>query len=528
MAIDESPVKEGLLLLGTDDGLIQVSEDAGGHWRKIDSFPGIAEFAYVSRVLASRFDPKTIYATFDRHKMGDFKPYVLRSTDMGHGWTSIAGDLPASGSVYCLVQDTKDADLLFAGTEFGLFATQNGGKHWFKLSSGLPIQCIRDVTIQRREDDLVVATFGRGFYVLDDLSPLRLMDSDAKLNAEATLLPVHKSLLFVPGSPLGGDGKAEQGERFYVAQNPPVGATFTYYLKDGYKSKREQRRAREKDERKGGGDTFYPSWDDVRAEEREEPPTMLLTVTDGKGDVVRRITGPATAGFHRVTWDFRWPDPAPASLTPRPRGDFDDAGGGPLARPGAYQVQLAKRINGVATNLGAPQPLVCEPATNSTLPAADRQALEAFQEKVAHLERAVSGTQRVLGDAQQSAQLLKKALDDTPSPAAASLRIDAGKLVDRLRDISIQLNGDAEIRGHEEPTPPSLSDRIDRVVGGSWTSTSAPTSSHQHAYDIVSGSLTRLITDLKATLESLRALGDKAEAAGAPWTPGRVPEWKGE
>src|SRR5439155_12849468 len=168
---------------------------------------------------------------------------------------------------------------------------------------------------------------------------------------------------------------------------------------------------------------------------------------------------------------------------------------------------------------------VCEPLRNTVLPAADRAALAEFQAKVAKLERVLSGTQRVLADAQQTAQLLKKALDEAPSATAVGLRGEAAQAVDKLRTISLTLNGDAEIRGHEEPTPPSLSDRIDRVVGGSWTSTSAPTSSHQHAYDIVSANLTRLITDLKATLESLHALGDKAEAAGAPWTPGRVHEW---
>jgi hypothetical protein len=191
-------------------------------------------------------------------------------------------------------------------------------------------------------------------------------------------------------------------------------------------------------------------------------------------------------------------------------------------------VQLAKRINGVVSNLGAPQEFACEALNDATLPAQDRAALAAFQEKAAHLQRAVLGTQRELADAQASAQLLKKALDDTPSAAAAALRVDATQLLDRLRGISIRLNGDEEIAAHSEPTSPSLSDRIGRVVEGSWVSTSAPTTSHQRGYEIVSTALTGVITDLKAALESLRALGDQAEAAGAPWTPGRVPEWKPE
>src|SRR5205814_339941 len=142
--------------------------------------------------------------------------------------------------------------------------------------------------------------------------------------------------------------------------------------------------------------------------------------------------------------------------------------------------------------------------------------------------RVLVGTQRVLTDAQQSAQLLRKALDDAPSPAAVALRGEAAQAIDRLRDISTTLNGDVEIRRHEEPTAPSLSDRIDRVVGGSWTSTSKPTATHQRAYEIASTSLTRVIADLRGTLDALRALGDRAEAAGASWTPGRVPDWKPE
>ncbi len=528
VAVDESPLREGLLLVGTDDGLVQVSEDAGAHWRRIASFPGVGEYAYVSRVVASRFDARTIYATFDRHKIGDFKPYVLKSKDLGRSWTSISGDLPANCTVYGFVQDTKDPNLLFAGTEFGLYCTQDGGKRWMKLSSGLPIQCIRDVTIQAREDDLVVATFGRGFYILDDLSPLRLVNTEAKLAQEAVMLPVRKSLLYVQASPMGGKGKAEQGESFYVAENPPYGVTLTYYLKDDYKSRREQRRALEKTVIKGGGDTFYPPWDSVRAEEREEAPTVLLTVTDAQGQVVRRLTGPPKAGFQRVAWDFRWADHAPATLTPRTRNDWESDGGGPLAAPGTYRVQLAKRLNGVVTNLGEPQAFVIEPLQNTSLPTADRTALLAFQRKAARLQRAIMGTQRVLQEAQERAQLLRRALDDTPAADAVAMRLEAGALIDRLRGVDIGLNGDSEIARHNEATPPSLSDRISRLVDGSWTSTSAPTGSQQRAYDIVSTSLGAELAELRGTLDALDALGKRAEARGAPWTPGRVPDWKPE
>ena len=528
VALDESPLREGLLLVGTDDGLVQVSEDAGANWRRIDTFPGIGEYAYVSRVVASRFDARTIYATFDRHKMGDLKPYVLKSTDLGRSWTNITGDLPVNGSVYAFVQDSKLPGLLFVGTEFGLWFTPNDGKTWIQLKGGLPVQCIRDVTIQRRDDDLVVGSFSRGFYILDDLSPLRHMSSEAQLATEAALLPVKRVLQFVPASKLGGAGKAEQGERYFVGENPPVGATFTYWMRDGFKSMRDQRRAKEKDIQKAGGDTFYPAWDSVRAEEREEAPTLLLTVSDAQGHVVRRLTAPAGKGFHRVAWDCRRPDPSPATLEPRTRGDFEDAASGPLVAPGSYRVQLSKRVRGEVAAIGEPQAFVVEPLMNTTLTAPDRAALAAFQDRAAALARSLAGTQRVLADAQQKALLLQKALDDAPAAGALDLRAQASAAIDQLRGISLRLNGDSELRRHEEATPPSIADRVDRMVGGSFVSTSVPTATQQRAFEIGSTSLSRVIAELRGVLDGLRQLSDQAEAAGAPWTPGRIPEWKAE
>lgn len=526
VAVDESPKQEGLLAVGTDDGLIQVSEDGGKAWRRIDAVPGVGEYAYVSRVVFSRHAARTLYATFDRHKMGDFKPYVMKSTDLGRSWTSITGDLPAGGSVYCFVEDTRDPDLLFAGTEFGLFFTQDGGHKWIALKGGLPIQCIRDVTIQRRDDDLVVATFGRGFYILDDLSPLRRM-KESSLNAEATLLPPRKARMFVPAAPLGGSGKAFMGDRFFVAENPPVGATFTYYLADGYKSRKERRHEAEAEAAKKGGDTFYPSWDSLRAEAREEDPSIVITVSDAQGHVVRRLKGPVGAGFHRVTWDFRGPDPAPASLEAKEVGEFDDpnTSGGPLALPGTYTVAIAKRIEGVVTPLGAPQAFVCEPLLAPALPETDRAATVAFQQKVAELSRAMQGAAGVLGDARNRAKLLQVALDATPS-APPALADDARRLQVRFGDLATGMFGDRVVRGANEPTPPSFNDRLNRIVGDSWGYTGAPTRTDQRAYEIASGEFQAWLTQLKSAVGELTALEQKAEAAGAPWTPGRMPEPK--
>src|SRR5262249_34176026 len=173
VALAESPKKEGLLYAGTDDGLIQVTENGGDAWRKLDQFPGVPERTYVSRLLASQHDANTVYAAFDNHKMSDYTPYLLKSTDAGKTWTSVAGDLPSRGQVLAIAEDPVNPNLLFAGTEFALYFTLDGGKKWVRLKGGLPTISVKDLAIQKQENDLAVGTFGRGIYILDDYTPLR-------------------------------------------------------------------------------------------------------------------------------------------------------------------------------------------------------------------------------------------------------------------------------------------------------------------------------------------------------------------
>ena len=525
VALDESPLAEGLLAVGTDDGLIQVSEDGGGSWRRIDSAPLVGEWAYVSRVVMSQHSRSRLYASFDRHKMGDYKPHIHRSEDLGRTWKPITTGLPANGSVYALVEDHVDPELLFACTEFGVFCTKDGGRNWFALKGGLPVQCVRDLAIQKRENDLVVGSFSRGIYVLDDYSPLRAT-SLATLGEKATLFPVKKAPMFLEASPLGGRGRAEQGEMHFFAENPPAGAVFTYHLKDDRKGQREARRSKEKEQQKAGEGNPYPSWDALRSEDREEAPAILLTVSDEQGNVVRRLTGPVDAGFHRVAWDFRWPSSEPAVPGGRSRGDFDSDHNGPLALPGRYRVQLSERIDGVVTALSAPQTFECVPLVNATLAAADRPALAAFQTQVAALQRSALGAARALGEATTRAQHLKVALEDTPR-APDGMRQEALALERRAADVSLRLNGDRLLRRLNEATPPSLLERVNQIVEGSWSSTSAPTATHRRNAEIASGDLSRELETLRNLLRDIADLERRAEAAGAPWTPGRVPEWKG-
>ena len=526
VSLDESPRRDGLLYVGTDDGLIQVTEDGGGAWRKIERFPRVPELTYVSDLVASRHQDGTVYAAFDNHKNGDFKPYVLRSDDRGRSWTSIAGNLPDRGTVYALAEDHEDPNLLFAGTEFGVFFTVDGGRRWTQLKGGIPTIAIRDIAIQRRENDLVLASFGRGFYILNDYAPLRRLKT-ADLERAATLFATPPAAMYIPATPLGLKDKSFQGEAFYTAANPPFGAIFTYYLRDEIKTRKKLRQAKESAIAKKGGDVFYPSWDSLRAEDREEEPAVILTVTDEEGHVVRRITGPVTAGFHRVAWDFRYPASNPVNL--RPPGDdnpFADPPAGPLAAPGAYQVQLATRVDGVLKPAGAPIGFRCAPLGEATLPVADRAATLDFEKKTARLQRAALGAVEAGREAQTRLNHIKKALDDTPG-ADPALMDSARAMERRLSDLMTSLSGDATVRRRNEPAPPSIVEDVATAVSGQWYQTHGPTATHRACYENAALRFQGVLASMRTLIETdLGRLERQADAAGAPWTPGRVPEWR--
>ncbi len=365
-----------MLYVGTDDGLIQVSGDGGKNWRKIDNFPGVPEMAYVSDVPPSLHDANTLYATFNNYQYGDFKPYLLKSADLRQNWTSIAGNLPDRQFPWSIAEDHVNQNLLFVGTEFGLFFTVDGGRHWVQLRNGAPPIPFRELEIQRRENDLVAATFGRGFYMLDDYSPLRGLTPET-LSTEAAMLPLRKSYVY---HELTGFEVAAQD---FTATNPAFGAALTYYLRDDL------------------------SKDDAK---------IVLTVANADGKEIRKLNGPTTAGIHRVVWNLRENQPAavrPAATeqantnrtdtaaresndeepgngdnnangngngnAPRVQGARGQRGGrggpdaGQLASPGKYIVTLNKQVGETLMPLGQPQafevvPLPSAPSPEITKP----------------------------------------------------------------------------------------------------------------------------------------------------------------
>ncbi len=524
VALAESPKKEGLIYVGTDDGLIQVTSDGGQSWTKYETFAGVPEMTYVSRLAASQHDVNTVYAAFDNHKNEDFKPYLLKSTDAGKTWASIAGNLPENGPVLAFAEDPVNAKLLFAGTEFGAFFTVDGGAHWVQLKGGLPTIAVRDMVMQAREGDLVIATFGRGFYVLDDVSVLRGVKAES-LEQTAATYPVKDALLYIERHPLGGPKKGFQGDAFYTAENPSYGAAFTAYLKEKLKTKKEKRQEAEKEAAKKGQTLPYPSNDELRAEAEEQKPEVYFMVYDESGAPIRRLEGSIESGFQRAAWDLRYPVVA----LPKPEENEEDfppaSENGVLVLPGSYSVRAFQKVDGVVTELGTAQNFKVVTDGQGSMNAGDLAARDEFHRKVARLYRAVSGATRTAHEVQDRMKQIREALRDTPA-AEKQLDTQADAIEQKNRLILRALSGDTEIAKRNEPVASSINDRVEAIMEGERFSLARPTQSHVEDYNIAAAEFAEQLSKLRTLVEvDLSKLEKDMEAAGAPWTPGRVPEW---
>jgi photosystem II stability/assembly factor-like uncharacterized protein len=519
-SLAQSPLDEDVIYAGTDDGLVQVTENGGATWRAIDSLPGVPEFFFVNDIKADLFDADTVYLVVDNHKTGDFSPYLLASSDRGLSWRSIAGDLPERHIVWRIVQDHVDPGLLFVGTEFGVFFTTDGGGKWAQLSGGVPTIPFRDLAIQRRENDLVGASFGRGIYILDDYSPLRLASAEA-LDQEAVLFPVRDARWYIPRRPLGGGDKAEQGDAFFTASNPPFGAVVTYYLRDELKSLQAPRREREKEIEERGGDTPYPGWEALREEELAEGPAILLFIRHADGDVVRRLVGPVTAGFHRVAWDLRYPLVDPVTVEDQPSEEDEQPASGILAAPGSYSVSLAKWQDGAATELGARQDFEVIRMRQGTLAGSSPDERVAFMTDVAELERDVLAAGAAIDEAQVRLEGIKQALMRSTA-ADTSLDAEVQALERQLAELEFRLIGDERRSEMGDPGPVSIKRRIQVVLTGNQVSTYGPTATHRRSLEIATEQFAEVRAELDRLLEvELPALQKSLDAAGVPWTPGR-------
>jgi len=527
VALDESKMQAGLLAVGTDDGLIQLSEDDGKNWRKMEAFTGVPKNTYVNDLLFSYFDKNTLYAAFNNHKNGDFKPYLLKSTDLGQTWTSITEGLPERGSVYCIEQDHENENLLFCGTEFGVFVTIDGGKHWTALKNGLPTVAVRDLALQRRENDLVLATFGRGFYVLDDYTPLRALAEKALEEEEkARIFAPRRALMYIQAAPLGIRGKGFLGDALYLADNPKFGATFTYYFGEELKTLKAQRQAAEAEAREAGKAIAVPTWEELKAEDQDEAAYLLFTITDTDGNVVRKLRAPASTGIQRITWDLRHPDTDPAQLSGGgPANAFDDGSQGPLALPGKYKVHMALVDSGQVETLVENVEFEAVPLQNTTLPAEDRAAAVAFNRDMYELSRVTQGVYREFADLEKRIPLLGVALHKSSIPAG-EWEDELEALRQKKMAIRELFSGDATKTRRQTGVPPGLQSRIGTIVYAQWNHTGAPTQTMKDGYEIAKKQLAEVEKEIAALREAIQPVEKALEEAGAPYTPGRTPALK--
>ncbi|NOR74096.1 MAG: glycosyl hydrolase, partial [Draconibacterium sp.] len=527
VSLDESKLVEGLLYAGSDDGVISVTEN-GSDWTQVKSFPGVPEYTYVSDLCADRFDENVVYATFDNLKRDDFKPYVYKSTDKGKTWISISGNHPENGTVHTIIQDFIRPELLFVGTEFGIFFTIDNGENWVQLKSGIPTIAVRDITIQERENDLVIATFGRGFYVMDNYSPLREV-SHEMVTDNAHIFKIKDALMFIQTS-----GKSNQGNTYFTSPNPDFGATFTYYLKEAPKTKKQLRKEEEKKLFKEGQPIPQPTWREVDLEGKEEKSHLIFTIYDANDNVVRQLTTSPSKGVKRINWDLRYAMPTSVRVTGSftPVKSSEGSGrrggsGGILAMPGIYKVGLKMWHEGEITNLVDPVEFTCKKLNNTTLPAENYKDNVEFAQKVSKLAIAVVGTGRMISETTSKVEHIKQAIYSTPG-ASQDLMNKARALAVELEKLNFKMNGTAAKASGEEVPPEqvALNDRLGSITYTHMGSTSGITSTEKQGYEILKEEFPPVLEALKRIVENdIPALETELTKIGAPWTPGRLPVW---
>ncbi len=507
-SLAESPKQEGLLYAGTDDGFIEVTEDGGANWRKFElgSIRGIPATAFVNDLRADLFDAGTVYAALDNHKYGDFKPYLIKSTDKGRTWGLINGNLPSRLLTWRLVQDHVKKDLLFAATEYGVYFTNDGGSKWTQLKSGIPTIAVRDITIQRRENDLVAASFGRGFYVLDDISPLREFSPEI-MAQEAHLFDIKPAYRYVPKEGDYGQGNAE-----YVAKNPPFGAVFTYYLKDSLQSLTAIRKAKEKDKTT----TPFPGWDSLEREKLQQDPAILFTIRNSKNEAVKVVKGTNKKGFNRIGWGLDVADRSGEKLDP-PKIMEDYFNLTILATPGDYTVTMSKVADGDQTQLAPPKSFKVIPLAKGALEGKSQEEIIAFRSSFEAFQQDLNATQTVLKENKLKVEAMQRALNKAPQPS--------NRLVQKLQEartdiltIDSELNGNqakSEIGEKSGPNPTSA-EFVGAVALSS--STYGPTGTHVAALEVARAQLKNIKDKLTGFVNTtVPALEAELKEAGAPW-----------
>lgn len=520
VALSESPINEDLIVIGTDDGLVQITSDGGNSWLKVENIPGAPSQSYVNSVYTSHHDENIIYVAFNHHKYGDFKPYIFMSSDKGSNWKSISGNLPSRGSVYAIEEDHIDSGLIFCGTEFGVFFSPDNGKVWKELSNGLPTIAVRDIAIQRDMNDLILGTFGRGFYVLDDYTLLRDVENK-EISDEAMIMTTRDAIMWEKANPLGLPGKSFQGDNFYVGENLDPVAMIDYYYGNSYKSIRDKRKAAEKDLIKNKRDVNYPSYDELKAEMNESQTELLFTIRNSENLVVKKISRKPTKGFSRFHWNLRYEPTNPINLSSSSfYNPFAGTTEGTLVEPGDYTIEMDYVVGGNITQLVEPKKFSVTLLDNTVLPAEDRNEKVKFQREVSKMRGEISSYSNILSEINNKIRYFEVAIMRLEKPLG-DLLPEFNEIKEESKVINTMFYGDNVKRRLDIQQIPTASSRVGIIASEQKYSTSSPTKTHLRSFEIAKEEFLPIIPKIDLLVDRVKKLEDKMKTLGAPYTPGR-------
>ncbi|HCC70030.1 MAG TPA: glycosyl hydrolase [Bacteroidales bacterium] len=461
-ALAESPVQQGMIYAGTDDGLIWRTDDDGDNWIKFQSFPDVPDMTFVNYILPSQHDANTVYACFDgRKNASDFTPYIIKSTDKGQTWTSIASNLP-DGTIYVIQEDHINPGILFIGTEWGVWITLDQGGKWFKLNNGLPTIQVKDLDIQERENDLAVATFGRGWYILDDYSYIRQLNKEV-MDEEAHIFDIEDALLYYPGSNHSG-----QGEVHFRIPNPKPEAKIIYFVKEGYETLKQKRMKAQREAEKQGKEISYPGDEELLAEAQEEKAMLIFTFTNSNGEIMRKIENPLRKGIGTVTWDLKYMEQR-----------------GPSVLPGQYYVSMEKYVKGKYHDLGVKKEFNINALEISALGKPDYKAKFEFLKKASDLSSRVNKIYSYTSELKEKMEKLRSELLRTPANTN-DLMILTKDIEKKLDDIILSISGRRSGNVRVNATEPSIMNRMWFAAGATSGSDNDITNAQKDQYEIAS------------------------------------------
>jgi hypothetical protein len=513
-SLSESKTNENVLYAGTDDGIIQYTRDGGDNWSKmtVDELPDVPASAFVNDIKVDLHDDNVAYVALDNHKFGDYSPYLYKTTNGGKKWKSIVNGIPDGTLVWRLVQDHVNPNLLFLGTEYGVYVSLNQGDKWHKFSNGLPTISIRDLAIQKRENDLVLATFGRSFYVLDDYSPLREMTDD-NLNKEAFLFPTRKALQY--NQIMGGSGSS--GGSTYVAKNPNYGATITYHLSEtphvSLKDKRQKMERKLKN-----SDIPFPGWEALDKELSEAKAEAILMIKDNNGNIVDQISGPLRKGTHRVTWGLRTSKSTTVNVSSgssnrqrwgRSRGIMTNV------NPGTYYATLYKRVGGDLTKLSDPVSITVERIRENVLKNPNADKHEQYNTDLAELTTSINKSSHVFMKAMSRVTTYERNLNQVKTNKE-ELTKAVYLLRDKMNVLDREFSGSAAKAEIGEKDRLNIMDRLMKARGGWYPNSYGPTELHMQSFEIAKQMYERSKPKIDSFVNEVRELGKLLEDAGGP------------